>query len=129
MILDSGVPLEPLIPATVINDPRIKSCSTPYTIFMEDPNLNVVTEMHGHAVTLHLDLISAGPTNADLAAKHQPLRAFVQIDKQGVLISLPAGGSTTISMGNFASGSHIMRYGVFIADRFLNGRVRCFEIL
>jgi hypothetical protein len=128
MILNANIQSTPLIPATVLGDPRIRSCSTPYTIFMGDPSLNVIAQVHGLAVTLHLDLISAESTVADLTAKHQPLRAFVQIDKQGVLVSLPAGGGTTISMGNFARGSHIMRYGVFIAGRFLNGRVRCFEI-
>ena len=85
--------------------------------------------MHGRSVTLHLALLSVTPADADLGVKGKTLRAFIRIDDgEGVLFSIPASGDATISMGDFSVGNHVVRYGVFVGDFFLNGAVRCFRV-
>jgi hypothetical protein len=119
------MPTTALLPATVINDPRIKSCSAPHTFIIQYPNLDVTATVHGTALTLHLQLLSAIPTDANFTTHGKPLRAFIQIDKQSVLFTLPVVGKATISMGDFPAGSHVLRYGVYIGGTFLNGGVKC----
>ena len=126
MVYEGPAISQAIVPPAVIA--QIKPCVGPRRIRLQSPNLVVKPVRHGASLTLHISLISLAPADGDLATRGKPLRAFVRVDRTTLLLSIPKQGDLTLSLGELSRGRHVLEYGVFAGDMFLNGDTECIAI-
>lgn len=127
MMVSVSVASIPLVPADVLRDSRLTSCSSSHQILVPGARLIVTPRYYGESVTLHVQMLARGASHADLSALPGSLRAFILIDSSGVLLDLSRIGQTTISLGNIPHGHHTLRYGVYSGITLINGDISCFS--
>jgi hypothetical protein len=125
IVAPHGTSEKRLVPAPVLRNEGLRSCSTIPKLALSAPNIIVTARASGSAIVLHLSSVSAVGFSADPTDRKARFRAFVDINGRSMLIRLPAGRDADVAMERVGDGRQTIRYGVFAGTHLVNGGILC----